>query len=73
MDVTGTGYEDICNLDLQKYSTLLKHRKNCKSCQSQVTWNVKFKCQDVKGETGQTEKNRQTDKLTFKLDFPGKL
>ena len=22
-----------------------KHHKNCESCQSQVTWKVKFKCQ----------------------------
>ena len=27
------------------WSSFFKHRKNCKSCQSQVTWNVKFKCQ----------------------------
>ena len=24
---------------------LTKHRKNCKSCPTQVTWKVKFKCQ----------------------------
>ena len=73
MDVTGTGYEDICNLDLQKYSTLLKHRKNCKSCQSQVTWKVKFKCQDDKQDRQNKHKKNRTDKLTFKLDFPGNL
>ena len=24
---------------------LTKHRKNCKSCPTQVTWKIKFKCQ----------------------------
>ena len=24
-----------------------KNRKNCESCQSQITWNVNFKCQSV--------------------------
>ena len=26
-------------------TSLRKHRKNCESCQSQVTWKVKSKCQ----------------------------
>ena len=33
-------------LAILKMVTLLKkHRKNCESCQTQATWNVKFRCQ----------------------------
>ena len=41
----------------------------------QVTWKVKFKCQDDKQDRQdkQDKQKNRTDKLTFKLDFPGNL
>ena len=38
---------NACQCECSYTGRCLKHRKNCESCQSQVTWKVKFKCQFV--------------------------